>query len=85
MRTIGHGAKTNNKVAVNDGVNDVNGVIAVVDDAVDEDPDDLLSDGEPASNTKESDETVLHDPATMTMGQLMKEFGESQEIGRAHV
>ena len=44
VRTIGHGAKNNNKVAVDDGVNDVNGVIAVVDDAADEDLDDLLSD-----------------------------------------
>ena len=50
-----------------------------MDDAADEDPDSLLSDGEPASNTKEGDdEIVLHDPATMTMGQLMKTFGETQ-------
>ena len=78
MRTIGHGAKKKNKVAVDNGVNDVSGVIAVVDDAADADPDDLVSDGEPASNTKEGDETVIHDLAAMTMGQLMKTFGEKQ-------
>ena len=80
VRTIGHGAKKKNKVAVDGtaGPDGVDGVIGVRDDAADEDPDDLLSDGEPVSNTKEGNEIVLHDPATMTMGQLMKEFGESQ-------
>ena len=81
VRTIGHRAKKKNKVAVDDDVNDVSGVIAVVDDAADEDPDDLLSDGEPVSYTKQGDEIVIHDPATMTMGQLMKDFGESQAAG----
>ena len=82
VRTIGHGAKKNNKVAVDAtaGPDGVDVVIGVRDDAADEDPDDLLSDGEPASNTKEGDEIVINDPAPMTMGQLMKTFGEVRRL-----
>ena len=78
MRTIGHGAKKKNRVVVDGtaGPDGVHGVIGDMDDAANEDPDDLLSDGELVSNTKEGNEIVLHDPATMTMGQLMKNFGE---------
>ena len=79
VRTIGHGAKKKNKVAMDSiaGPDVVIGVIGVRDDAADDDPDDLLSDGEPGLPTKEGAEIVIHDPATMTMGQLMKEVGES--------
>ena len=58
VRTIGHGAKKKNKVAVDAtaGPDGVDGVIGVRDDAADEDPDDLLSDGRPVSKPREGEE-----------------------------